>query len=87
MSPSLANDDRVKYFVKKSVTIVSYIPKNLDQVMSDSESKKPIIIDADFDEKLGKALLKKVKDQPELLNGKINLLTSPDNKIDAFIIN
>ncbi|HEX8964934.1 MAG TPA: glycosyltransferase family 39 protein, partial [Patescibacteria group bacterium] len=86
MSPSFINDDRVKYFTKRTVNIVSYTPKNIDQVLLDSKSKELIIIDADFDEKLGKALWERMKAQPELLNGRINLLTSPDNKIDAFII-
>lgn len=87
LSPSFINEDRVKYFMKRDVNIVSYTPKTADQILMDSESKEMIIIDPDFDEKLGKDLWEKIKTQPELLNGRIKLLTSPDNKIDSIIIN
>jgi hypothetical protein len=86
LSPSLIKDDRVKYFIKENISLIPYTPTTPEQILSDSKSKRLIIIDPDFDEKLGRAFWDEIKLQPDLTSDGIELLSSPDNKIDAFIM-
>lgn len=84
ISPSFLADERLKYFVKTPVDFIAYTPKTTTQILSDANSTKLLVFDPDFNPRLGKAFFEAVKAKPALLHGTI--LTSPDNKVDAFIL-
>ncbi len=86
LSPSFIKEDRIKYFTRSDIDMVPYTPKTADEILSDANSAELIIIDPDFNEKLGRSFLGKIKSQPQLTSQGVSFLVSPDNKIDAFIL-
>ena len=84
LSPSFMADDRIKYFSRQEIIMLPFIPKTATEILKNKNSADLIIFDPDYNPKLGKEFLTTIQTQPEAFHGKI--LTSPDQKVDAFIM-